>query len=970
MRQAYLFITINVFCFLSFSTLHAQEAGPEEIKSLIDSYRKDPRGPYKDIRWYCKDGTVIMPKEKCPEPGGVQRARYKDEVVDLAESNHVFLGQILSTTSRHAFWDSTENNARAKQYLLEQYLKQIDNGWVNEKAVFYRGAVQVEDEVAWGQDFLRWLLARPKPYKEKFYLVRELARGIPHSSDDRLLESVRALSLLIAEDHPNFQNIRVKIHGQPDAGDIQLVKKYKAEKGQTLSSINQERLDDLLVDMEELFAPAKLEDLRKYIRYFPKSSVPYEKVDNLITYYARDKPGPGRCMELAEAIFEIRDNIDELRGSSAKLAALDLSLKLEEILFNEITAWPSKTIADQIEKNCYLSKAVAGCGYLELWEWDKVEQDLAIGSQKEMSIGDLQHVYERCRGVVEWGTNMTKAVFSDVVTTFSAFEPLALGYYDAAIRSGVLLRLGQEVGNFHQVYSKLAGIENHIPILDNSAQVRGLNPGFAKGELVVIENPDDDVVVDARKIYVFNHPPSDLKPVAGIMTVSEGNMVSHVQLLARNLAIPNAVISDGDLQDLKDYSGEQVFLAVSNQGNVILKKASDLSAEEAALFEQKVRKEERVSVPVEKLQLNRTSVINMRELDATASGIICGPKAANLAQLKKDFPDNVVEGLVIPFGIFRQHMDQAMPVARISYWRFLELTFAFAKEMEEAGASAGEVEEYVLCELEVLRAAIKEMQLKPEFVADLKASFSTVLGKDLGKIPVFLRSDTNMEDLKDFTGAGLNLTLFNVLDEEKILDGIKAVWASPYSERSFKWRQKYLLNPENVFPSILIIPSVNVDYSGVLITKGLASGVHGDLTIAFSFGAGGAVDGQAAETYQISKNGEQLLLAPARQPTYRKLPETGGTSTLFATYETPILNKYNLWDIRMLAYNAYERLAKASEDAYKGPYDIELGFLDDKLWLFQIRPFVENKSALGSDYLESISPVIQKDKLVPLYEAI
>ncbi|MCB0663534.1 MAG: phosphoenolpyruvate synthase, partial [Saprospiraceae bacterium] len=127
----YCTIVISIYFILPFST-DAQTADPAEIRDMIVTFKKDIRGPYKDIRWYCEDGTVIPPKEKCPEPGGVQRARYKDEVVDLAESNHVFLGQILSTTSRHAFWDSTENNARAKQYLLEQYLKQIDNGWVNE----------------------------------------------------------------------------------------------------------------------------------------------------------------------------------------------------------------------------------------------------------------------------------------------------------------------------------------------------------------------------------------------------------------------------------------------------------------------------------------------------------------------------------------------------------------------------------------------------------------------------------------------------------------------------------------------------------------------------------------------------------------------------------------------------------------------------------------------------------------------
>ena len=51
---------------------------------------------------------------------------------------------------------------------------------------------------------------------------------------------------------------------------------------------------------------------------------------------------------------------------------------------------------------------------------------------------------------------------------------------------------------------------------------------------------------------------------------------------------------------------------------------------------------------------------------------------------------------------------------------------------------------------------------------------------------------------------------------------------------------------------------------------------------------------------------------------------------------------------------------------YKGAYDIELGFLDNKLWLFQIRPFVENKKAIGSEYLESITPKINLEKNISL----
>ena len=235
----------------------------------------------------------------------------------------------------------------------------------------------------------------------------------------------------------------------------------------------------------------------------------------------------------------------------------------------------------------------------------------------------------------------------------------------------------------------------------------------------------------------------------------------------------------------------------------------------------------------------------------------------------------------------------------------------------------------------------------------------------MGQSPVFLRSDTNMEDLKEFTGAGLNLTLFNVVEEQKILDGIKKVWASPYTERSFKWRQVYLSNPENVFPSILVIPSVDVEYSGVMITKGINEGTDEDLTVAFSRGAGGAVDGQAAETRLINTSGNRLL-APARQPDYIRLPETGGTQGYSTTFESNILSEQNIQSLREVAQDIRTKIPEETNTNPEGAYDVELGFQDDKVWLFQIRPFVENKNALGNGYLDSISPKSNPDEYIEM----
>ena len=175
-----------------------------------------------------------------------------------------------------------------------------------------------------------------------------------------------------------------------------------------------------------------------------------------------------------------------------------------------------------------------------------------------------------------------------------------------------------------------------------------------------------------------------------------------------------------------------------------------------------------------------------------------------------------------------------------------------------------------------------------------------------------------------------------------------------------------MLNPTYVFPSILIIPSVDVDYSGVLITKGITNGVAEDLTVAFSRGAGGAVDGQSAETRILHVDGTQSLISPSRDPQFNRSPATGGTEKRLATFEKPILNPLNMVEINQLAQSLRSQLPNTPGMSSAGPYDVELGLKDDQLWLFQVRPFVENKMAQSSAYLESITPEMDATKMISL----
>ncbi len=938
-----------------------------QMAARIAFFKNDIRGPYKDIRWFCTDGSVRAPKDPCPsEIGpGIQHARYKDDVEAIAKDHHIFLGQLLAYTDAPDFWDAKNDHSRLKQYQLDKYLRSVDNGWVNQKGQFYRGAVQSEDEEARGIAFYRGILAKDDVLKEHYFLVRQSLKDVPHSGDDNIAQRMRSESKVISDAYLPFMDLRVKIHGQPEATDIEKVKAFRKANRTKLTVAQNEQFDGLIATMTDFFTPIDIKKLGQKANLL-KGTPLGERLDAFIIQNSGAINSAEGISAAAQVLLDIRIGIGEEKRAMARLQLLDISLKLEEVLYKNASKWEPETLREQLQKIHALTTAAAGAGYLELWEYDQIQSTLNPSNAEKITVDELNTVLETARGAVEWSAAMVKANYQEIVDVYTGFEPKAYGFIDDRIRGSIALHLGKSVGELGDFIAKESSLTNTVMDIGNPSTVRGLNPGYAFGELVVVAGSPDDVEVSSDKIYIFMRPPADLKPVAGIATVAEGNMVSHVQLLARNLGIPNAALSDENLQSLKRFDGQRVFYAVSNKGNVILKPEGQMTAQERELFAKKERNTDKIEVPIEKIRLDNTDVLDLRSVDASDSGQLCGPKAANLGQLKKMFPDKVVEGLVIPFGIFRKHMNQPMPGQTVSYWNFLNTMFAEAEKMRNNNIPEPEVENYQLRQLETLREAIAKMPLKADFITELEADFESILGKVLGDVPVFLRSDTNMEDLKDFTGAGLNLTKFNVVDKEAIINGIKEVWASPYTERSFKWRQKYLLNPENVFPSILVIPSVDVDYSGVLITKGINSGNEKDLTIAFSRGAGGAVDGQSAESYTIYDDGGYRLLAPARETFYNSLPATGGTGKRTTTFEKPVLNEKNIDEIQEFAKTIRKTLPKETKSDYEGAYDVELGFQNDKLWLFQIRPFVENKKALSSGYLESITPKIDTKNEISL----
>lgn len=982
MRSRFITVLLSVVFLINIilvSHIYAQGANAAEIQKMVQAYKKDERGPYQAIRWFCPDGTILPPQERCAQPGGIQHALLKDAVAKLAREWGIYLGQILAGTSFPDFLDDANQNSRLKQYQMENFLQAVDDGWIMRRARFYRGAIQGEDEADWGMKFLAALSADNEILSAQFFLVRQAAKDIPHDGNSDRWQTIRALSKTIGDSLPDFTNLRVKLHGQPDAGDLKRVRDFQKRYEKNIPTDIATMLEKLAFELEAAYQPFDMKSLDQYIKRLPENSPVTTQLRRMIRAYGNppDSPGnqqgflSGQCKEIAELIWVIRKNLLTTPSPRARLALIDLSNEMEGLLFRTVGSWQTPTLKDLLEKTEVMAKAAAGAGYIEIWEWEAVEPILFTPrSREELTFEKFAEKSTYASRLVEWGTGMIRAIYQPTVNLFLEFEPLAAGFIDDRVRSSILLPLGDAAAELKEASARMSGVSNEVMAVQNPGQVRGVNPGFARGELQVISGVGEEIDFSSNKIYVLERTPSDLKPVAGIATVAEGNLVSHVQLLARNLGIPNAVISLQNLRELLPFSGQTVFFAVSPGGRVILKPESQMTAEEKALFQEKKRLETRMAIPADKLNLQRQDLVSLRELRATDSGRLSGPKAANLGELKYLFPDKVVEGFAIPFGIFRKHMDQQMPGVSISYWQFLQNIFAAAERDRNNGVSEAAVEEQVLKRLGQLREAIQKMEFLPDFLYRLQAAFPAYFRVPIGQQPVFIRSDTNMEDLKEFTGAGLNLTVFNVLEEEKIYQGIRDVWASPYTERSYRWRQKYLLNPENVYPSILILPSVNVEKSGVMITSGVSTANPDDITIAFSRGAGGAVEGQIAESYLLRSDGINQLLSPSREMKYNLLPRTGGTQKGVAYFNRPILNVSDLNQLRLVAADIKRKMGRETTADLAGALDVELGIKDGRIFLFQVRPYVENKQARSSLYLRKLDPQVAKSMNISLSEAL
>jgi hypothetical protein len=929
--------------------------GQETLRRWVGEMKISPRGPFQRIRWFCKDGTIHPPKEyACRDRGGgVQHGEWTDRVA-LLRSNAYFIANVFAAVRPELLLAQPEAESIIKQMILEQYLIRADDGWILRHARYYRGALQDEDESRGGQALLLAMVSDPAWQEARFPVLREAVRFIPHGRSGTPVSEMRQLSRALGEADPEFQPLRSKIHVKPELGDAERVRGYGKRQGKKDLADDYEKL---AVFIEKVFQPSDARAVILALDRAVSSKVLSREVRETVSRLGADRGPVTRFEASCRMLSSIREQLRSAGDRRVRLALLDASLILEQDLFltgSILTdQLPQASAKERLEWLKACVNGLYGIGLISRRQREGLLETLQTISGPSVQWDDYKAGLNYAARVPGWADQALRFHFTSAIDTLTVLEPLTSTYLHDRLRGSLLIVYSAVLESLLADANRQLGIVNRMMGSTIDAGLTALNPGMTRGVLKVAKAGEDPKSFSRDGIYVLSATTEDLPPVRGIITAGKGNMLSHVQLLARHLGIPNVAVDQSLLPQVSALEGRSVVLAVSPGGIVHI--APDGPEWDSVLAVESQNVSADIRPGLKKLNLSYRNLVPLRHLRVSDSGRVCGPKAANLGELKRHFPEAVGEGLVIPFGIFRSLLDLPLEPGGLPMFEWMQRQYDLINRLASEPAKQQQAIERFL---DRMRRWITSADPGIEFRAKLRAAMEKAFGPD-GTYGVFVRSDTNVEDLPDFTGAGLNLTVPNVVGFDGVMEAILRVWASPFADRAYTWRQAYMDQPEHVYVSILLLKSAPVEKSGVMVTADVESGGPKWLSIAVNEGVGGAVSGQRAEELRINpKSGQVHLLAHATEPFKRILRPEGGLVLAPASGTEAVLNISEINQLIALSRELPERFSWLRDDPGRPvPADVEFGFVRGRLSLFQIRPYLESTKAKQNRFLRQLDEV-------------
>jgi hypothetical protein len=703
------------------------------------------------------------------------------------------------------------------------------------------------------------------------------------NADGSLIDNIRNRAIRIAEIRSDFYSLRVEIHNFPTHDTLLRVKEYRTlvpEDSRTISD-----LDFIIREIEQFLGTNEV------------SGGLSDLIGNRLTVSQSNRDillgllGPYENLPLVEQLqktLELREKFAEIKQNSSSDSKRYEYLLGDQALSEAATVIFSKWLATAGELP--LKEKLEGwkVGLKSLLKDDVISSPLAIEYEKALQTivndakatelekaelamlvlkGLVDQVYFRIQDEFGFYDNAVMKVVK------SAANPTPLKFVDNFMRSGMTFMFSKIV----DMEARKIAIAKNIKHSIGAKEVQGVVEVYNSGETVgVLRLNRNAMELSKEDIAVFEQMPGESAAVSGFITVGVGARLSHLQLLSKSLKIPNVQVGKDMFENLQELDGKWVRFKADEDGRLTIEEASKENRIASSRHKIKVPKANHdVQEPI--------SFIDLKDIPRAQ---LAGPKGVTLAKLYQDdrTKADVPDGVVLPFGFFEEYS------VRTGLKPLLTLL--------------GQVKLYNQNLIGILTAQIalkiERNPIPQEMLSKIKASVDSLESRTGNRLGYFFRSDTNVEDLPNFNGAGLNESVPNVPNELSAIDSaVRRVWISPYTEKSIFWRGEALGRKQVTLaePSVVIMPTVQAQASGVIISRGGKIWEKANGRLSANFGIGSVVEaGRPVEEYTFELSEPVRLSASVSRTMPVAGPDGGliykevapGTAVLTSTQATQL----------------------------------------------------------------------------------
>ncbi len=462
-----------------------------------------------------------------------------------------------------------------------------------------------------------------------------------------------------------------------------------------------------------------------------------------------------------------------------------------------------------------------------------------------------------------------------------------------------------------------AGVEGLERILQSDIareqDYEPLNLARGLGRIHIIEQLDDHVEIGSNEILVLNEVPIHLPPVAGVIVARPSTPLSHINLLVKGWGVPNAYIKNAH-QLLKEYDGWWVSFETKRDTYTITRADLDQVKE----YQKRMAARPDLVRPRSDLRVSR--IASLRQQGAR-DVVAYGGKSANLGEMMQvRLPGIIIpSGFTIPFFYYDQFIRENQLDEPID---------AMMNDQKFVHDPA-----YRRARLTELRERIQRGAVNDRVS---RAVLSIVRAQYAGK-GLFARSSSNVEDLPNFSGAGLHSSVPNVKGDRELIEAIKTVWASLWNFEAYEARERAGIDHSRVYMAVLLQEGINADSAGVMLTTDPFDRENKSAYfISAKRGLGiKVVDGKRVAEQIIFRpqtNTIQVLTRSA-EDSLLTFDENGGVKEISISGERAVLTDEM---VRKLV-----KAAQRIKRVFGGKdQDIEWIYMGGRIYIVQARPFV------------------------------